>query len=282
MDDQDLKQLIDSYASRDLEQRKNWYSPAALAYDQARPRYPQALIQQVTDIAQLSSQSKILEVGCGPATATVAFAQLGCSMLCLEPNPDFCALAQQNCRQYPNIEIQNTSFEEWHVIPGQYDAVLAATSFHWIPADIGYPKAATALRENGYLILLWNKALQPSHEVHQQLAEIYQAHAPELFQYEDKETQLKILQELGQIIVDSGKFGSLEAGHIESEITYTADQYLTLLNTYSPYLRLNSLQKEALFNALKTEIDANFDGTLQLSYISAFHIAQKCQVQTEY
>jgi SAM-dependent methyltransferase len=103
MDYQDLKQTIISYSSRDLEQRKNWYSPAAEAYNKARPCYPQELIRQVVEIAQLSSNSKILEVGCGPATATVAFAQLGFSMVCLEPNPDFYQLAQQNCQQYSNF-----------------------------------------------------------------------------------------------------------------------------------------------------------------------------------
>ncbi|BBD63937.1 type 12 methyltransferase [Nostoc commune NIES-4072] len=86
---ENLKQTIISYSSKELEQRKNWYSPAAEAYNKARPRYPEDLIHQVMEVAQLSTDSKILEVGCGPATATVAFAQLGCSMICLEPNPDF-------------------------------------------------------------------------------------------------------------------------------------------------------------------------------------------------
>jgi tRNA G46 methylase TrmB len=90
----DLKQTIINYSSTDLEQRKNWYSPAAEAYNKARPRYPQELIKQVVEIAQLSTNSKILEVGCGPGTATVGIAPLGCSIICLEPNPDFFHLAQ--------------------------------------------------------------------------------------------------------------------------------------------------------------------------------------------
>jgi SAM-dependent methyltransferase len=78
-------------------------------------------------------------------------------MVCLEPNPDFYQLAQKNCKHYPNVELQNTSFEEWGLEADRFDAVLAASSFHWIPSDVGYSKAAKALRENGYLILLWNK-----------------------------------------------------------------------------------------------------------------------------
>jgi hypothetical protein len=41
----DLKQVITNYSSRDLEQRKHWYSPAAEAYNKVRPRYPKELIR---------------------------------------------------------------------------------------------------------------------------------------------------------------------------------------------------------------------------------------------
>ncbi|NET30554.1 MAG: class I SAM-dependent methyltransferase [Cyanothece sp. SIO1E1] len=271
----DLKQTILSYANRDLEQRKNWYSPAAAAYNQVRPHYPPNLIQQVVEATQLSTAAKILEIGCGPATATVALAQFGFSMVCLEPNPDFYQLAQQNCQPYPQVKIQNISFEEWPLEVEQFDAVLAASSFHWIPATIGYAKAANALRENGHLILLWNKQLQPSYEVYQSLSEIYQAHAPLLDRYEDKETQAKILQELGQIILDSGQFKDLVAGHVVSEVTYTVDEYLMLLQTYSPYLELDHKCQNALFAGLRDRIERDFGGKLQLFYISAFHMAQK-------
>jgi SAM-dependent methyltransferase len=277
MDYKNLKQTISSYSEMDLEQRKNWYSPAAEAYNKARPIYPQDLIRQVVDIAQLSSNSKILEVGCGPATATVPFARLGSSMVCLEPNPDFYQLAQKNCKQYPNVEIQNTSFEEWELEADKFDAVLAASSFHWIPSDVGYPKTAKALRENGYLILLWNKELQPCYEVYRSLSKVYQVHAPSLVdRYEDRETQEKILQGLGQIVIDSGLFKNLITGHIETEVTYTSDEYLTLLNAYSPYLKLDHKTKEALFEGLRDKIECDFNGSLWLSYISAFHIAQRC------
>ncbi|MBE9034205.1 class I SAM-dependent methyltransferase [aff. Roholtiella sp. LEGE 12411] len=272
---EDLKQTIISYSSRDLEQRKNWYSPAAEAYNKARPRYPEDLIHQVVEIAQLSTDSKILEVGCGPATATVAFAQLGCSMVCLEPNPNFFQLAQQNCQLYPNVEIQNTSFEEWTLEVEKFDIVLAATSFHWISPEVGYPKAANALKENGYLILLWNKELQPCYEVYQSLSEVYQVYAPTLNRYEDQKTQENILRGLGKMVIDSGQFKDLISGQVTSEVSYTVDEYLMLLNTYSPYIKLEPHSKEVLFSELKNRIEDDFEGSLHLSYISAFHIAKK-------
>lgn len=109
----DSKQTTEHYFNKDLNLRKTWYSAAAEAYNKARPRYPKMLINRVVELAQLPDDAIILEIGCGPGTATVTFAQLGFSMLCLEPNPDFCQIAQQNCAGYPTVEIQNTSFEEW-------------------------------------------------------------------------------------------------------------------------------------------------------------------------
>ena len=270
-----LKQLLqDDCYGKDLEQRKHWYSPAAEAYHQVRPRYPQALIDRVVEIAQLSSHSTLLEVGCGPAIATPAFAALGCRMVCVEPNPDFYCLAQQTCEPYPNVELQNCSFEEWQLVPQTFDAVLAASSFHWIPPEIGYPKAAAALRPEGFLILLWNKELQPRYEVYQQLEAVYQTHTPFFKRsYEDSTTQAAILNELGQMAIESGQFKDMVVGHLEVEVTYSVEQYLMLLNTYSPYLKLEPQQKQHLFAELRQVLEQNGD-TIQLSYVSAFHIAR--------
>jgi SAM-dependent methyltransferase len=101
-------------------------------------------------------------------------------MLCLEPNPDFCAIARRNCAKYSKVEIQTTSFEEWNLEAKRFNAVLAATSIHWIPPEVAYPKVANTLQDDGSLILLWNVPAIPSYEVYQALQEVYQVHAPSL------------------------------------------------------------------------------------------------------
>ncbi len=77
------------------------------------------------------------------------------------------------------------------------------------------------------------------------------------------------------MIIDSGQFKDLKFGQVTSEVVYSADKYVTLLNTYSPYLKLASQTKQALFTDLKQRIENDFGGSLRLSYISAFHIAKK-------
>ncbi|MBW4562776.1 MAG: class I SAM-dependent methyltransferase [Mojavia pulchra JT2-VF2] len=265
-------QVADTYT---LEQRKNWYSEVANAYNRLRPRYPQKLIGRAVELAQLPADAIILEVGCGPGIATTAFAELGFSMICLEPSQEACQLARNNCAQYANVEIKNTLFEEWELEAERFNAVLAATAFHWVPPEIGYPKTAAALQDNGSLILLWNMTPQPQYEVYQVLNEVYQIHAPSVARYETSETQAKILQGFGQAVIDSGLFKGLVSEHLMCSVTYRTDDYLSLLSTYSPYLALNPQKRNSLFEDLRQVIENNFAGSIQISYLSAFHVAQK-------
>lgn len=133
----DMGQKKSWYSNKNWEQRKNWYSTVADAYNKVRPRYSKDLIARAVELAQLSPQATILEVGCGSRTA-IAFAQLGFSMVCLEPSQELCQIALHNCAQYPNVEIRNTTFEESDLEAKSFNAVLAATSFNWITPEVGY------------------------------------------------------------------------------------------------------------------------------------------------
>jgi SAM-dependent methyltransferase len=180
-----------------------------------------------------------------------------------------------NCKSYPSVEVINKSFEEWNLEPEAFDPVLAASSMHWIPSEIGYPKASSALKEDGYLILLWNKELQPCKTMQDALSGVYQLHALSLGRYEDRKTQETILTGLGQMMLDSGRFRNLVTATIETSLTYTSDQYISLLSTYSSYLKLDHCTRNALFSELKQCILEKGDGEVRLSYLSTYHIAHK-------
>ncbi len=273
---QDWEKKINLYSGKALEDRKTWFSSVAQAYDRTRPRYSQNIVDRVVELTQIPDDALILEIGCGPGIATVSFAQLGYTLLCLEPSADAYQLARNNCEAFPQVEILNTTFEEWELQPDRFNAVLAATSIHWIPKEVAYPKAADALTENGVLILLWNGALSPQKEVSSVLAESYRNHAPALLeQLEDLEAQAESLKQIGQMAIDSDRFQDLIYEQCVCNIMYNTEEYLTLLSTYSPYLALDSKTRMALFEGLREQIDRHFGGYLELSYISAFHLAKK-------
>jgi SAM-dependent methyltransferase len=263
------------YANKDLEHRRSWYSSVAEAYSRTRPQYPAAAVQRVVELTQLTTDSHILELGCGPGTATAAFAPLGCPILALEPSPGTFDLAQRNCAPYPNIQLLNTTFEEWGLTPAAFDVVLAATSFHWLSAEVRHQKSAAALRQNGFLVLLWNTEVLPQAPVRLILEEVYQQHAPTMLRYESKQDRSESLKLLGQGAIASGYFTDLHYEEQEYYLTYSTSDYLTVLGTYSPYMSLEAEQRDALFAGLQEKIDNQCEGQVHLSYLSAFHIARK-------
>lgn len=262
-------------ADKDLEARRSWYSAAAAAYDRVRPRYPVDLIESAIDLAQLPPAAKILEIGCGPGIATVEFARRGFSIICVEPSLEMCQLARQNCAQYPNVEIQNTSFEEWDLQAKSFDAVLAATSFHWIPPQIACPKAAAALRDNCPLILLWNVVPSPRYEVCQLLKKVYQKYVPSLGNYASTEQERLNLQAIDKTVIDSGYFQASISDEVVCNITYTTDDYLMLLSTLSPYIAIEQDVRNALFVGLRSKIERDLGGAIELEHLCTFQIVPK-------
>lgn len=257
------------------QQRKNWYGDVAEAYDRTRPRYPPQLIRRAVELAQLPEAGRILEVGCGPGIATAAFARLGFAILALEPSMAACDRARQNCAEYPQVAIANTTFEEWERGTQTFDAVLGATSFHWLDPEVAYPKASAALKTSGSLILLWNTPPQPYEDLYPLLAQVYRDRAPTLKPYERLETHANNIQQLGQAVIDSGQFQNLVSQPMRTEVTYSIEDYLTLLTTLSPYIMLDPAQRNALFAELQAALKQNCGSELPLSYLSVLQVARK-------
>ena len=263
--------------SKDLEEKRTWYSSVAHRYNNTRPGYSMELIYRLLSLAKLPQNAKVLEIGCGPGTATTSFASLGFSMVCLEPCRESYQLAQKNCQPYPNVEILNTSFEEWQLEKESFDAVIAATSFHWISPETGHEKAAQALQKNGFLILLWNTPPQPQFEVCQILNQLYQTYFPSVTPHQDIPTHQENLRKLGQKVIDQPHFQDLVSEELICSATYSIDDYLAFLTTLSPYIMLEQQQRDALLVTLRETLEQQYGNSIETSYLSVFQIAKKSQ-----
>ncbi|PSB12312.1 SAM-dependent methyltransferase [Pleurocapsa sp. CCALA 161] len=269
-----LNNLLDNiYRCAD---KSTWYDSVASAYDRTRPRYPAEILARMQEIANLQGKS-VLEIGAGVGIATVELARLGAKIVCLEPSQAACTIARDKCAAYGNVEVINNTFEEWELGKQKFDVVVAATSFHWITPEARYAKTAAALNDNGLLVLLWNTPPQPSYEIYQSCQAIYQTHAPELGKYESHQDYQRNIGKIAQKTIASGYFQDLITHQAVMTVTYTVDDYLTLLSTLSPYIKLASTQRQALFSELKTELkrSLNRQNLLELSYLSLLQIAHK-------
>jgi SAM-dependent methyltransferase len=289
--------------------RSAWYDQATEDYRLGRPRYPDHLIDRVCRMANLKTTttttttststdninidnddmspstpacSRILEIGCGPGTATLSFCQRGISMLAMDPSPSNCAGAKDECQAYcltNQLEVVTSTFEDWNIPSDDnarsslFDAVLCANSFHWIPASIRLPKICQILqqtRHGGALILLWAFPPTPSADLCEYLRQtVFEPcnvqHLGELTfnNPTSAKSALVTLYKFHDLVHDSGYFENPAVDlHVEEETKsmYSIRRYLALLNSLSPYIELDVQVRATVLQALRDQLIEKLGG----------------------
>ena len=156
-------------------------------YDRYRPGYPESLFEDLLSLSGISPGDRILEIGCGTGQATKVLARRGFAMSCLEPGSQTASIARTNLEEFPGVDVLCTTFEAWPCEPAAFGLVFAAQAFHWVPSEIGFAKAAQALRPDGALAVFGNmESIEHSHHgdaggaVSEALDSAYSNHAPSL------------------------------------------------------------------------------------------------------
>ena len=268
----DLKEYLQLVYSQELEEKKQWYSSVAQAYHLARPRYSKSLLQFALERANLSPTSTILEVGCGPGTATVDLAEFGYPIVALEPSTDACELARQNCQNYPHVTLVNSTLEEWEREACPFDAVVAASSYHWISPEVREDKIISCFPGQGTLILLWNTPPRPEPDVYSILNSVYQNYNPSLATYDDLATHQQSLNQMGESLLVSGNFRDLRSQQEICDRRYDIDTYLALLTTLSQYIRLDTAERNKILSALKLALQQEGITEFNTSYLSLVQV----------
>ncbi|MEL6555753.1 MAG: class I SAM-dependent methyltransferase [Cyanobacteria bacterium J06621_11] len=221
--------------------RKSWYSSVATAYRWARPRYPDALIDRVIQSAGLKAGDTVLEMGCGPGIATRSFAARGLAMQSVEPSSTACELARKACHEFDNVTVVNSTFEDFSLNEKRFDAVLAATSFHWVAPDVACQKSAAALKPGGSLILLWATPPQPDESLCQYLQPVYERHQLTdqiRYQWRGQDYYQANFERFSQVVGESEWFEQTNVEIAQHHSTYSIEKYLALLSTLSDYIAL--------------------------------------------
>lgn len=130
------------------------FDAVAELYDRARPGYPEQLFDDLFNIGGLKSGSAVLEIGCGTGQASRPLAQRGCELACLDLGEQMAQIARRNLKSFQNVEVINAPFETWERPGASFDAVFAATSWHWLVPSIRYVKAARHLKPHGILAIV--------------------------------------------------------------------------------------------------------------------------------
>ena len=250
------------------------FDKAFREYDEVRPGYPKELIEDIIQISGIRKGGKILEVGCGTGQATVSFAGLGYSMLCLDIGRKLVEVAREKCKDFPNVEILCLSFEDWEPEKKTFDLLISATAFHWIQPEVGYTKAKEALKDNGYIALFWNLHPTPYTAFFKDVQRVYRRVVPEWGDPIDNQEFEKKIRERKKFISKTGLFKKVQVKRYPWFKVYSTNQYLKLLNTYSDHRSLKDSKRVQLYEGIRTLIEDEYGGSIMRPYLSVLYIAK--------
>lgn len=132
---------------------KLYFSTIIDDYDKGRPKYPKEIFSLILNYAGIKKESRLLEVGAGPGTATDEF--LDYKLDVLEISDEQINFLKRKYSEYTNISVKKSLFEDFNT-EHPYDLLYSATAFHWIKPEIAYTKAVDCLKKGGTLALFWN------------------------------------------------------------------------------------------------------------------------------
>jgi SAM-dependent methyltransferase len=259
----------------DSNRLRTTFNKAARDYDAFRPKYPQQLYDDIIALSEILPGGQVLEIGCGTGQATLPFAKRGYHILCLDIGSDLLAIAADNLRSYPTVRFLNVAFEDWSGGASEYDLAFAATAFHWIAPEIGYPKAALALKPGGAFAVFVNASPRPSTGFSEEVQSVYSRFMPEHQNRKDQLTTVAAIQAQTEYMRSTGLFIVVEVRTYPWTETYTTAEYLQLLNTYSDHLAMEEEHRRGLYEAIADLIDKHYGGKVERPYLTELFLGKK-------
>ncbi|MGI8679146.1 MAG: class I SAM-dependent methyltransferase [Jatrophihabitans sp.] len=235
--------------------RAESFGAVAAQYDRARPSYPDSLVLDLL----MADPRDVLDVGCGTGKAGRLFAERGIRVLGVEVDPAMAAVARSH-----GLEVEVSDFEAWDDRRRRFDLLISGQAWHWIDPSRGAAKARRVLRRDATVALFWNMddVLDEDNEA---LDTVYAREAPLLLEY--RRTHRGRRRGRAQTVdaLEAHGFRDVSERDYSWQRTYTCDEWLDLLPTYSDHHLLPDDQRARLLAGIGTVIDER-GGTITVRY----------------
>jgi SAM-dependent methyltransferase len=254
----------------DHRERRTTFDEVAELYDRVRPTYPDALFDDLVELAGLDPGSRVVEVGCGTGKATLPLAERGLRITCVDLGTSLAAVAERNLAPFPEVEIVVADFETWTPPNAGYDALVSFTAYHWIERELRYVKAAEVLRDGGVMaIAMIHHVLPPDAD---QFFLEAQADYGAVGRGGDPPGPPEAIEAFAEEMAASGLFGVIAERRYQWDVEYTADEHIDVLSTYSGNIAMPEASRRELFDRLRARIGSR---RIRKTYVATLDVARR-------
>jgi SAM-dependent methyltransferase len=254
-----------------MEQRFS-FNEAAFAYGEARPGYPDALIDDVISYAGLQLGDRIFEVGCGTGQATESFARRGYAIFATDPGSEMLRGARARLAGLNSVQFSETTFEAWPVEREAFRLIVAAQSWHWVAPDVRFSKAAETLSHGGTLAVFGHVPVGLPPPLLDQFREIYLRHTGKCGP--PPEAWYLPTGPFKGWFDASGLFGAVTHRSYPWQWEHNATSYCQFLRSRSDHRMMEPHRREEIIADIAQAIDA-YGAQFDANYESHVYIARR-------
>ncbi len=233
------------------------------------------MFDDLVELARLPAGGRILEIGPGTGKATLPLARRSFRLVSVELGARLAEAAKRNLAEFPDVEIVNANFETWEPDEGGFDAVVAFTAFHWIDPELRFEKPARLLGDGGALGVVETQHVLPpdGDRFFVDVQEDYEAVDPS----EDNRPPgpPEGVPDLSGEIDASGYFRTVEVRRHVWDVSYSADEYIAVLDTYSGHRSLEESKRRDLYDRIRRRIESQPEGRIRKTYLATLNITRK-------
>lgn len=244
------------------------------AYDRGRPGHAPEVYEVLGERCRLGAGTKVLEVGPGTGQATRRLLELGADPLVgIEPDTALADLLRERFGE--RVEIRESTLEDAQ-FEGDFDLVVAASSFHWVDEDVGLARIHDSLRAGGWVALWWTafgdgNRTDPFRQATESLLEALPRGPSEVkdrrpFAH-DAENRIAALERAG--------FAEVLPRRIEWWHTWDTDGIRSLFGSFSQFLSLEPARRQELLDSIAVIAERDFGGRVTKPVVTALYTARK-------
>ncbi len=242
--------------------RRASFDSDAETYARGRPGYPAHLIEELTFLGKIGKGSRVLEIGPGAGQLSVELAARGTVLLAVELGSSLAAVTRRKLAPFPHANVLVADFDHWSAAPESFDAVVAATSFHWLDPSSRLAKCAWLLRPGGSLAIVetrWGVAFGADPF----FAAIQACYARWTPNHDPGYRQLRP-EDVTPFGLDSTVPEFATVAHRRYVVTrvYSPAAYCELLSTFSDVLALEAPSRSGFLACVSNLINFQFSGTV--------------------
>jgi SAM-dependent methyltransferase len=254
---------------------RDTFDKVADRYDMARPSYPPELFDDLVEIAGLKPGDPLLEIGCGTGKATRPLLERGFSIVCVELGEELAARARANLAGLP-VEVTVAPFEDWHGQPQNFKLAYAATAWHWLDPVMRYRKAHELLQPGGHLAF-WSASHAFPLDFDPFFGEIQQVYDAigESFDGEWPPPAPDQVPDAREEIEATGLFDHVTVRRYVWEKSYSAEEYIALLNTFSGHISMDERNREHLYQEIRLRISRRDIQQVRRHWQAILHVARR-------